>query len=42
MNNEKPLSEIFVVLEELKGDHTNIEDYIISEITSEDIFLAIA
>jgi hypothetical protein len=30
-------------LEELKkSDHTNIEDYIISEISLEDIFLSVA
>jgi ATP-binding cassette subfamily A (ABC1) protein 3 len=38
INNEKPLSEIFVVLEKLKSDHTNIKDYIISAITLEDIY----
>jgi hypothetical protein len=41
-NTEKRLSEIFGVLEELKSNHTNIEDYIISEISLEDIFLSVA
>jgi ATP-binding cassette subfamily A (ABC1) protein 3 len=42
-NPEKRLSGIFGLLEELKkSDHTNIEDYIISEISLEDIFLSVA
>jgi hypothetical protein len=36
------LSGIFDLLENLKSDHTNIEDYIISEISLEDIYLSVA
>jgi ATP-binding cassette subfamily A (ABC1) protein 3 len=42
-NDEKPLSETFGVLEELKKSyHTNIEDYIISEMSLKEIFLSVA
>jgi ATP-binding cassette subfamily A (ABC1) protein 3 len=41
-NPGKRLSGIFDLLENLKSDHTNIEDYIISEISLEDIYLSVA
>jgi ATP-binding cassette subfamily A (ABC1) protein 3 len=41
-NTAKRLSEIFSLLEELQESYTNIEDYIISDISLEDIFLSVA
>jgi ATP-binding cassette subfamily A (ABC1) protein 3 len=41
-NAAKRLSGIFSLLEELKKKYTNIEDYIISEISLENIFLTIS
>jgi ATP-binding cassette subfamily A (ABC1) protein 3 len=41
-NAAKRLSGIFSILEELKKKYTNIEDYIITEISLEDIFLTIS
>jgi hypothetical protein len=41
-NTAKRLSEIFSLLEKLQASYTNIEDYIISDISLEDIFLSVA
>jgi ATP-binding cassette subfamily A (ABC1) protein 3 len=41
-NTGERLSGIFSLLEKLKENYTNIEDYIISDISLEDIFLSVA
>jgi hypothetical protein len=41
-NTAKRLSGIFSLMEELKENYTDIEDYVIGEISLEDIFLTVS
>jgi hypothetical protein len=41
-NTVKRLSGIFSLLEELQENNTDIEDYVIGEISLEDIFLTVS